>query len=451
MPPSTETAYLNRVADVESLLQENYKGEVVPYLDIISPVHALFEPLDPGEYSLEGRVLTFAGDYTYAGGAMYTQGHLPASQYVDPVLLQTIAARCYVRRMVDNFIVARGTGEATFEDFMTRIMRQMWEAFERTGVRSVHGSSRGILNMVMGGTPDEPIVHNGYGYEPVPGAGGGPEPTMFIEPGMWVAALNPADSFAVRGVATVMDLDRHNDGTATLRLVNRDPGLTGIPGLTTGDVLTFATSDNVADDWFEVEYGLAILGLLDLIDPQAEATAYLGAEVSYYPRLNPIRVESADWGEVEFMEFTEEIASRSNSPVTPETHTFTCQPGVKIELAKTLIPFTRIEQKGKELEGGWTAVRIAMQDFITDPYHIPDVLYAISMEDAYNVPLDGDPRIWEGDGSQFQRLINFDGKQWWARYYSQRFLNRRNRCGALTNIANPNQYRFVPVPAGTSS
>lgn len=438
---STETTHLAQFSgDVNQLLQTNYRGRVKPWLGVLSSVAALFQQLGPGEYSYDGLELKFAGEYTYSGGGMGTSGNLPASQYVDPVNLVSNAARVYVRRAVDNFIVAAGGGEASFEDFMDRVMRQGWEALERTDIRHIHGSSDATVCKVVSKTSDnEIVVDAGYGWE-------GADPTMFLEPGMHVTSLDAGSSFAELGTATIATIDRSVSGQPTQATITFTGDIDDAGTIADNDVLVFSTSSDDTDDWFETERGNAPLGLLDLVDPANDASSYLGVTESTHTRINPIRVTSSDWGEVEFMEFCEEIRSRSNAPVTPESHTFTMHPGVYIELAKTLVPFTQIEQKGRELEGGWTTVRVGGKDLIQDPYHIPDVVYALCYEDLYDIDLDGDPRIWDGDGSQFQRLINFDGKQWFIRHYHNRIMDRRNRSGALTSVTNPGANRFVPVP-----
>lgn len=436
-----ELSYTQTVADLSALLQDNYKGRVKPWLDVIIPVAALFQRLGPGEYSLEGKKLIFAGDSRYAGMAMATDGHLPGSQYAEAVQLNTTPARTYVRRMVDNFTVAAGAGEAAFENFMDRIMRQMWESFERMTARHIHGSSAATVCRVKTRTSATVVVvHQANGYT----ATAGWDPSLYTEEGMWLASLDSSAGFAVLAVARLLTIVRSSivpEATFTFATTIEGAGTIAVD-----DLLVFATSTVTTDNWFVTERNRAPLGLLDIVDPLNTLSSYLGVTETDHPRINPIRAVSADWGEVEFMEYVTEILSRSNAPVTPDTHTFTLHPGVKIELAKTLTPFTRIEGKGKELDGGWTAVRIAGHDFVEDPYHIPDVCYGLCTEDLFVVDLDGDPRIWEGDGSQFRRIANYDGKEWFARHYLQRFACRRNRLGALTAIPNPKGQRFVPVP-----
>lgn len=438
---STEVTHLAEFpGDVDQLLQINYKGRVKKYLGVMSAVGSLFSELGPGEYTYDGQVLRFAGDYTYRGGAIGTSGFKPAPQYVDPVNLDTNAARISVAGAVDNFIVAAGAGPAAFENFMDRQLEQMWDAFERAMVRMAHGSSLGTLCVIdTVNSATNIVVEDGYGYP-------GTAPTMFLEPGgvMWVAVLDASGAFASLGAAVIDTIQRNTPvaGQDTITFV-----APGVAGMAAGDVLVFSTSDDPTDFWYETERGNAMLGLIDLLDPADALSSYLTASLSDHPRLQRIRAVSADWGEVEFMEFVTEIQSRSNAPVTPESHTFTMHPGVKTELAKTLIPFTQIEQKGRELEGGWTTVRLAGHDLLEDPYHIPDVVYGICYEDAFQVDLDGEPRIWDGDGSMFQRLIHFDGKEWYAKSYRNRFLDRRNRCGSLVGVSNPYAFRFTPTPA----
>lgn len=425
------------LTNLGALVHENFRGRVKPWLDVIAPMLALFKKVGPGEYALNGKKLVFAADALYAGMAMATTGYLPASQYVDPITLETTPARTYVRRAVDNFTVARATGkDGAFEDFMSRIMSQMWEALERMQIRHIHGSTAAtvcVANEAGGDTTL--VVRDGYGWT-------GANPGMFIEPGMWVSILDANDNYAELGVYTVSSVDYDTSSTtATITF-------TGATSATVeaGDVLVFSTSTATGDSWHETERNNAPLGLIDIVDPGDTASTYLGVTEASYPRINPIRRASSDWGEVEFMEFIQEISSKSNSQVTSESHTVTMHPGVYIELAKTLLPYTQIQQKGKELPGGWTTVRMGGFDIVQDSYHLPDVVYFLPMEDLKVVDLDGEPSVWDGDGSQFARLADYDGKEWFAKHYLQRFADRRNRIGALTSVTNPNKERYVPTP-----
>lgn len=433
----TQKANLNTLSDVGGLVHENFKGKVQPHLEHMGPTLSLFQKAGPGEYTITGEKLVFAGDVTYAGGALATSGELPDHQYIDPVNFETTPTRSYVRRAVDNFNVQRFQGDGTFESFIGRVMEQMWDAFERMQNRHVHGASTGVVAKVSSRTSATVIVlKDGYGHA-------GANPCMFLEPGMILAWLDATNSFAVGGWGTISSID-YSANTVTFG-ASIENG-TSTPTIAANDLFVFPTTLDDSKDYFKTEYGLAPLGLQDLIDPASANSSYLGVTEATYPRVKPVRRASSDFGEVEIMEFVTEIFSKSQSPVTPSSHTMVAQPAAVIELAKTLIPYTQLNGKGKELPGGWTTVKIGGHDFVEDPYQVPDVIYALCMEDLRVIDLDGDAKIWSGDGSEFSRLADFDGREWYAYHFVQRLLKRRNRCGALTGITVSNSSRYDPTP-----
>ena len=77
------------------------------------------------------------------------------------------------------------------------------------------------------------------------------------------------------------------------------------------------------------------------------------------------------------------------------------------------------------------------------------MLYTLSVEDLFRVDLDGEADYFAEDGSQFSRLSDFDGKEWYVKSYLQNFSDRRNRHAALTGItlANVTASDFSPVPS----
>ena len=428
---------VDTISTVGNLVFENYKGRVQPHLEHMGPVLSIFQQMGPGEYSLQGEKLVFAGDVTYSGGAMATDGWLPDHQYIDPVNFETTPTRSYVRRAVDNFIVARASGEAVFEDFIGRVMEQMWDAFERTQNRHVHGSSTGYVCMTNTRTSNAILVmDDGYGYT-------GTSPLMFVEPGMTMAWLDADNALAVGGSGVVESVVY---STNTVTFAASVENGSGTPTIAANDPWVFATTSPYSATHFATEYTNAPLGLINLIDPASAVASYLGVSETTYPRVKPVRVTSATFDEVEIMELWKEIFAKSQSPVTASTHVNTLQPGVLIELAKTLLPYTQIQTKGDTLPGGWDTVIIAGQTFVEDPYHLPTVMYTICKEDCRVIDLDGDPQIWAGDGSEFARIADFDGREWFAKHYVQRIMTRRNRSGALIGLPNTNAANYSPEP-----
>ncbi|MFW6010494.1 MAG: hypothetical protein ACOC9H_01115 [Gemmatimonadota bacterium] len=425
-------------ADIGQLVHENYVDEVKPWLDHLSPVAGLFDTIGDQGYDLIGEKLVSAAESTYSGGGMATDGNLPDHQYVDPVRWETIPARSYIRRAVDNFVQALGRQPGAFEEFFARVQDQMLDVYERMQTRHIHGSSDATVCKVSSRTAgDEFVVKDGYGYD-------GAAPCMFVEPGMLLALLDASDSFSVIGVGTVDTVEYNTSGTTATITFTED--IDAASDAAADDVFVFPTTDDTSARHFVTERGLAPNGLLNILDPDSDQTTFLNVNETEHQRWAPVRQASDDFGHVEIMEFLAHIAAKSNSPVSVETHVLTMQEGVYIELAKDLLPFQQQSQLGRELAGGWNAVRIGDFECVKDHYHIPDVVYAHCPEDYWNIDLDGEANVFSEDGSMFQRLADYDGKEWYMRHYNQRGANRRNRCGALTGVPNPNQSRYDAQP-----
>jgi hypothetical protein len=264
---------------------------------------------------------------------------------------------------------------------------------------------------------------------------------MHLEPGMVIAWVDADDG--IDGAATISSIDY---GTNTITV---DSGTTWEPGdqLAATDRIVFATTPNIATDYFTAEFENAPNGLYNLIY-DASITTVLGIAESGAPRWKPFRDASATFDHIEVTEFRRKLAAKSTSPVTAQTHTCVTQGAVVAELARTLVAFQQQQQLGRTFEGGYQAVRIAGLDFIEDDFQIQDALYFLSMEDLFNVDLDGEADYFAEDGSQFSRLSDFDGKEWYVKHYKQNFVNRRNRFGVLTGISLPNvtASEFDPTP-----
>lgn len=431
---ATQQAYVQAKGDISSLLQDNYKGKVKPWVKFMSPITAMMQDVGPGEYTLDGKKLIFAADTDFAQGALGTPGWLPASTYFDPINLETTAARIYVRRAVDNFIAAIGNGPNAFEGFLGRLMRQAWEALERAQCRHAHGSSAATIAKVASRTNNTTLVlQDGYGYT-------GTNPGLHIGKGAYMAVLDSSNAFAVLGAGEVTSY------TGSTKTVVFDRAIDdGVTVAAAGDLIVFATAPSTSESYFATERGYAPLGLLDWIDPAASQTSYLTVSESSQPRVKPTRRASASFGEVELMEFLAEIAAKGTTSVTPESHKLVCNEGIVIELAKALVTSTQIMQKGGELPGGWSTVSIAGHEFVKDPYAVHNVLYALCLEDLKSVDLDGDAHVFSEDGSQWSRIADFDGKELFIAHYKQTFMDQRNRSGVLTGISNANADRYIPV------
>lgn len=433
-----QTAFIQGRTGVGALLQENFAKGVKSWFGLQDPMAALFKRAGSGKYTISGKKLVITADSKRAGGGMATSGYLPAHQEVAPVTLETTPARRYVRSAIDNFIAAVGKGPGAAEDYLARLNRQHLERFEEMERRHVQGSSAGTICVVSSRTSATVIVvKDGNGYV-------GQPPLAYLEAGMWLTSLDASNSFAVLKAAVISSID-YATNTITFA-TGIDDGTTVVAA---GDLLVFSTTPTTTESWFETERGKAPLGALDIIDPKASNSSYLGLAEITNPRIKPLRRTSVSFDDMEFVAFLRELSAHGTSPVTDSTHTFTTQPGIVIALAAALTAAGTTQfqqQKGKTLNGGWETVKINGMDFIESPDHTFDTIYAWCMEDLYRVHLGPEFEDDDSDGSIYARLPNYDGREWYGKDYMQQFADRRNRLGALTAIPNANATRYTNYP-----
>ena len=429
-------------SDISTTVHENYINDVKPLLDHLDAVAALFTKIGPGGYTLIGEKLQFAVETSYSGGFMGTDGYIPEHQEVAPQEVYTTPARLYIRRAVDNFLQALAIKPGAYEDFFARLQSQMLDAVQRGTAFHIHGGTAAtVCTFVSRTSATILVVDAGYGHA-------GTAPAMFIEVGMNMALLDADDSYAVIGAQAVSAITYNTSATtATITFGgNIDASSTGADG----DPLVFCTIDDTTATSYVAERNYAPLGLMDMLDPDSAATTLLGLSDSTYPRWAPITRASSDFGHIEIMEFMEEISAKGNTEVTAGTHVITMQNGVKIELAKDLLPYVQQnDSMGRTLQGGWKTAKVGEFDAVTSHYHLHDCMYVLCPEDIHVVDLDGEPAVWAGDGSQFNREVDYDGKDWFLRHYVQRFPSRRNRMGTLTGITNPNSSRYNAHPTSS--
>lgn len=438
---ATQVGQINRTAsDYSTTVHEIYSQGVAKNVAHSSPIAGVFESLGDGGVDLRGEKFQFAVDFYWAGGGMATDGYLPDHEEVAPIEASYTPVRCYLRRAVDNFMAERVTQPGAYEDLMARIGAQQWEAIQIMTSRHVHGSTNGTVCTFVSRTSGTVLVVDaGYGYA-------GVRPTMYLRQGMTLALLDASNSYATIGVAAI-DSIAHNT-SATTSTITFAATIDGSSTGADGDPLVFATTNDSSATHYVVERNYAPLGLLDIIDPAAATASLAGIAESSYDEWKPYRFASSDFGHIEFMEFVEGLRAKSLSaePITAQSHVFSCQAGVQIELAKDLLGYQQQSGLGGKLQGGWDTVMVGPHRFLVDDYHIPDVLYAHCPEDLFVSYLGGPPSVWSGDGSQYARLADYDGKEWFIRVYLCRGAMRRNKLGCMTGISVSNSEDYAAVP-----
>ena len=434
----SQQANVDALSGITGLVHEIFTGDVLPSVRWESVSAQLMTNAGEGQFRYDGESLNGATDLDRPHGAVATGGALPDSAHVDAANWQTTPVRRYVRRAVDNFTEAAAIkGPGSFADFGSRLFDQMWGAFKLMEIRHAVGTSDGTLCTVASRTSATVVVvQNGHGYS-------GMAPTISLDVGMVIGWRDITASNAAAGAGTITAI---NHGTATVTVTT---SATWEPSATTaaGDIIVAATTPNIATDYYDDEYQNAKNGFLDIIDPAAASTTVFNVSETTFPRWKPYRVASGTFDHIEITEFTQKHQAKSTFPVSPETHTFLTHPAVYAELARTLIGFQQQTTLGKTLEGGYQAVRVSGQDIAVDPYQLHNVLYSVCMEDIYTISL-VEAGYFDEDGSMYERISDYDGKEWYVRDYCNSFSPRRNRHGALTGISLPNVTAadFNPVP-----
>lgn len=425
--------------DVQGLVHEVFAKGVKPALRAVSPTRQMFQQADRGQYQLRGKKMVWSTQLKKAHGAMGTGGNLPDHAYTDPVRGEVTPARRYVRRAVDNFEEARGQGEGAFDNFIDTLYDQQWEAWKRMEIRHAIGTADGTLCKVSSrNSGTEVDVKDAYGHS-------GTDPLLLLEEGLVIAWIDTSDSNNVGGVAKISSLSSTNNR------VTIDSNSTWEPDAATpadGDLIVAATTNDKSRDYFDTEFENATHGVWDILDPDENQTTVFGISESTNPRWAPYRESSSTFDHIEVDDHWRKAATYATEPVTPQSHTAICNPAVERELGRTLLGYQQQAQLGRTFEGGFQAVRISGQDVVDDYWFPHDVLATLCYEDLFRVDVGGGPDYYSEDGSQFSRLADYDGKEWWIREYVQCFADRRNRLAALKGItlANYSADDFSPNP-----
>ena len=438
MALGSQKSNVQGLANITGLVHEIFVGDVLPAVRWESVTAQLFQAAGEGEYRYDGESLNGATDLLRPHGALGTDGELPDHSHVDAANWQTTPVRRYVRRAVDNFVeAAAGKGPGSFADFGTRVFDQLWGAFRMMEIRHAVGSSAGTLCLVSSRTSNVAVVaKDGYGHASC-------NPLLMIEEGMVVAWLDSSASNAAAGAAKVSSLT-YSSNTITV-----DSSSTWEPSATTAanDIIVAATTNNIATDYFATERNNAKNGMIDIVDPAAASTTVFNISQSTYPRWKPYRTASSTFDHIEVTEWVRKPASKSTFPVSPSSHTMVAHPAIVAELARSLVGFQQQQQLGKTLEGGYETIRIAGWDIAEDEYQLQDVLYNVCNEDLFTISL-VEAGYFDEDGSMYERISDFDGKEFYVRDYANTFSPRRNRHAALTGVtlSNVTATDFDPTP-----
>ena len=434
MAYGSQQANLDAVANIQGLVHEIFVGEVIPGVRWESITAQMYQNAPEGSYRYDGESLNGATDLLIPSGGQGTSGQLPDHTHADAANWQTTPAQLYVRRAMNNFVAAKAQlGPGSYADLGQRLFDQMWGAFRMMHIRHAVGGVDAILCECSSRTSTTVwVAKDGYGHT-------GMDPLIMLTEEM-VLTHHSTDGGVAEGAGIVSSIAY---GTNTITMVAAWEQTAAIAA---DDIVCAATTDDPTADYFVSENNLGANGQPQVIDLAGALTTVFGVSESTYPRWKPSRAASVTFDHIEVTEFLQKLAAKSTYPVTPSSHTLVCGGATYATLARTLTGFQQQMGLGKTFEGGYQAVRIADYEIAVDSYQVHDALIAYCTEDLYHVNL-VEAGYFEDDGSMYQRIADFDGKEWYVRSYENNFSPSRNRMGAITGITHTvTADEFTPVP-----
>ena len=419
----TQQSNVELMASLTGLTHDIFVGGVQNDVKRSSATAKLFQDAEPGEYRFAGQNMVFAADLRFKTGGVSTDGNVPDYVPLDAVQGQVTPIRRYERIALDNFVEKRSTGEGAFEDLGERIFNKLWDSWECMEVRQAIGPASGLVGKCSSRTSSTVfVIKDGYGHTAT-------DPIQHLAEGSILAWWD----VNVSGIAGAGKISSIAYSTNTITM---DSGTTWEPSATLAedDLIYFASTNNIDNDHFVSERNLAPNGLGTILDPDAAATTVHNISQTTYPRWKPYRKTSTTFDHIELTEHWLQIGPHRGFKVSPATDVVLTHPSCKAQLARSLMAFQQQTALGGELKGGYSDLAISGIPIEDDTFFYHDVCATISREHLFRIHLGGDADFFTDDGSMWDRIPNYDGKDAFVRDYMNYMSNHRGAHGALTGI-----------------
>lgn len=424
MALGSQATTVETMATLTGLTHDIFVNDVVNNVRRESETAQLFRDAGPDEYRLEGQAMKFAADLRFKTGGMATDGKIPDYVGLDPVQGTLTPIRRYERMALDNFVEARATGPGTFQNLGQRIFEKLWDAWGSMEIRHSIGASGGLVGVVESRTSSTKfIIKDAFGNV-------GTNPLSNLSEGSIIAWWDLTATAAIDGAAKIDSIDY------TTREITVDSATTWEPGdqLAAGDLIYFASTNNITRDYFVAERNLAPNGLGTIVDPTAALTTVFGISQTTHPRWKPFRKASVTFDHIELTEHWQQLGAKRGFKVSPQTDVCVTFPSNAAQIARSLMGFQQQAYTGGTLEGGYTMVHVAGIPLVEDHFFYHDVCMTLYRDCIKRINLSGDADFWGEDGSMWSRIQDFDGKEAFVGEYVQYFCDHRGANSALTGI-----------------
>lgn len=425
------------LTDIAGLVHDTFYGRVQPNVRRESKTAMLFQEAGPGDYRLEGQNMTFATDLEFATGAMATDGKLPDHVGLDPVQGTITPIRRYRRIALDNFVEARASGPGAFDDLSDRVFDILWDSWKSMEIRHAIGPSSALVGVVESRTSSTKfIISDAYGNADT-------NPLSNLSVGSIIAWWDLTATAAIDGAGTITDIDYATREITVTSSATWEPG----DQLDVGDLIYFATTPSISADYFVSERNLGPNGVGTIVDPAAANSTVFSIVEGDHPRWKPYRKSSITFDHLEVQEHWQQLGSKRGFEVSPQTDVAVAFPSAVAQLARSLMSFQQQAYTGGNLKGGYGDVTIGNMSVTTDPFFYHNVFMTLCREKLFRVTLKGEADFVAEDGSMWQRIADFDGKEAYVGEYMQTFSTARGCNSALTGITTDltdNDFTNIP-------
>lgn len=418
----------NLTTGIPNLVHDVFINGVVDNVKRESALAMLFQDAQQGtHYRLEGDNMKFGVELDFVGGAMASpNGKLPAHVDLDIAEGSIVPIQRFRRIARDRFVSARASGPGSYEDYADRLLRLLWSSWKLMEIRHATGSSTGYVCKVSSRTSSTVFVaKDGWAHA-------GTNPLMALSKGHIIAWYD-VSAAGIGGAGKISSVNRFTNAVTMDSASTWEPSAT----IAANDYILIATTNDSTADYFDTEKDGAPNGFGIIVDPDAVNTTVFGVAETTYPNWKPFRQASATFDQFEVTSHMRELASQRGIPITNDDVAI-CQGAVADQLARTLAGFQQqVNQLGGELNGGWTDVVISGVRTRTDPFFYHDVWSLLHTPALYRINLGGDAALYDGDGSEWSRIADFNGEEAFVSEYMQYFSDHRGAHSALTGISTP--------------
>jgi hypothetical protein len=433
----SQQAHVELLNELTGLTHDIFVGDVKDVVRRASITTRIFQDADQGEYKFSGQKTKFSTDLRYKTGAVATSGVTPDFVPMDAVQGEIQPTRRYVTYALDNLIELLATGEGSFEDISDRIFRHLWNAWENMEIRQSIGDSSGVVALVDARVSGTVVsLKDGYGHE-------GTNPLLHLSEGSMIGWYNISTD-AIGGAGVISEIN-YADKEITIDGGDWEGGTQP----SANDPIFFVPTANMSSDRFELERNRCPHGVGDIADPDANYTTVYGISEADHPRWKPFRKQSVTFDHLEVQEHWLQLAAKRGYAVSPQTDYAITQGAPAAQLARSLMAFQQQAYTGGQLQGGYSGkggsgnepdfmphagLTVGGVPIYVDSFFYHDVFLTLCQDKLYRIEVGGEADYWAGDGSMWQRIAGYDGKDGFVNHYMNNLATDRGAIGVLSDI-----------------